>query len=158
MSRISEERRNEITVYASELSSKDPFYGWLPLLAEICISIEEVDAAIKTYHHIIESHLIDLKYAKHIAPHDPKRKSAKFEAELSECKDEGEIDNTISYMEQVEPIYSKVKIIKGDVIDDATFFLRNAGIGKKRINKIIPILMEALNDEEVYKTYTTRTN
>lgn len=158
MSKISEERRNEITVYASVLSSKDPFYGWLPLLAEICISIEEVDAAIKTYHHIIESHLINLQYAKHIAPHDPKRKSAKFEAELAECKNEGEIDNEISYMEQVEPIYSKVKIIKGDAIDDATFFLRNAGIGKKRINKMLPILMEALNDEEVYKIYTTRPN
>jgi len=133
MGKISEEQKNDVTVYAD---AKDVDLR----IASVCNTREEIDAVIDCIK-VIKDDKYKYEYAVHSAPKDPQRETKKFTEILDSCSTEEERQMEWSYMEQVEPIHSKTMVIKNQIRADTTFILKSANIGMNRRREIIPILI-----------------
>ncbi len=134
MGKISEEQKSDVTYYLNTLDEKyDYKYKLMYKFDDILNTRAEVDAVMFCIRTIEESYP-NYNYSLVSAPRDPARRSKAFAA-ISDDPVE------VEYMNQVEPLFSQTMIIKHQIIDDVTFILKDANIGKNRRKKIIPMLI-----------------
>ncbi len=144
MGRISEEAQNDVNYYADKIDDKHNIKSEYPrltdiysdvhgLITELLHSRAEVDAVFVCIEITFNEHH-KYNFSLVSAPKDPARRAKAFAA-ISDDPSE------VSYMNQMEPLSSQTMNIKHQVIDEITFVLKDANIGKNRRKKIIPMLI-----------------
>lgn len=140
MAKTSEETRNKITIY-----SKDK--GLRLDIADLCISVEEVDTVFQCYMHVMRNKL-DYLTAKGNAPHNVSANLKAYNKELSKATTEEEENEIHFYTIQQYPLSSDVLDIKNEIFNYCKERMKESNIGRKRIKKILTFLRDALLDEE----------
>lgn len=134
--KLSNEEKNKLTNYANKL-------GLRLDVASLLRSQEEMDQ-VKMILDDIASHAHKYSYAIYAAPKNPKRTKEKFEKKLKIAKDHQEKEDLYTEMRELEPIRSEVMTIRDDLMNTAKMMLIDLSIGKKRIDKIMPLLYDEL--------------
>lgn len=116
-------------------------------LADICNTIEEVDAAKKA-DEIMKTYTSTYYMVKELAPHNPTRHKGRFRQLYDAAKNEGEEELLVSEWRSLSPLSSEVIPVKAEALDVAIGILKDANIGKNRIEKMIPLLTDTLMDDE----------
>lgn len=175
MSKVSKKLRAAIDVHAAEqklwididnktadLLSRNLGFKYKPgddftriSISHLCNSIEEVNA-VSLCQAIMEGAAPQYDYMRAPYIKNTNRNRKHFESAMAKAKNPEDQSTEISYMLQLEPISPQAQKLKDDATDQVKLILKDAGIGKDRMIKILPYLVavlgnsvEPLTDEEV---------
>lgn len=140
MGKISEKKKNDITVYATKIGANLQAAG-------NCQTHNEVDAVYECTKIVRHYRLLYLK-AKQNAPHNITYNIQTHEEFLKEAKNKTEEYEIFLAINQSYPLCSTVQATKKEINDLCRDILKKSGIGEKRIRKIIASLKSTLTDEE----------
>ena len=131
MSRISDETKADTAYYAAK--------KYIPHIGDICNSRDEVDAAVHCMW-IIKKKISEYDHAVGVAPKYPARTAKTINELLLKAQNQYQHSDILQEWKAVSPWYSDVKSIKNEILDECRDILKDADIGTKRIDKIIPLL------------------
>ncbi len=131
MSRISEEQKNDTLYYANKKN--------ISHFGHICNTRPEVDAVAECMI-VIKLDLHRYDHAVSLAPKDAVRTTKALNKLLSKAQNHMQYSDILKEWEMASPWYSEAKIIKNEILDACRVILKDAGIGAKRIDKIVPLL------------------